>query len=171
MQVINVEIKARCDRLDRIRDILRNKHADFRGEDRQLDTYFTVPSGRLKLREGEIENNLIHYERPDGKGPKTSHCTLYETSGGNALKEILSRAMGVHAVVDKRREIYFLDNVKVHLDRVENLGTFVEIEAQGKEGGMNEALLLDQCRRLMEDLGIEDAQLVSQSYCDLLSGE
>jgi adenylate cyclase class 2 len=70
MRVINVEIKAKSGNQDRIREILKECNADFRGTDHQVDTYFSVSAGRLKLREGEIENNLIYYERPDESGPR-----------------------------------------------------------------------------------------------------
>ena len=76
MRVINVEIKARCPEQERIRNILIGRNAEFIGKDHQLDTYFNVPGGRLKLREGDIENNLIYYERPDWEGPSTSRCIL-----------------------------------------------------------------------------------------------
>ena len=171
MRVINVEIKARCRDQEHIRNILQSRNADFRGEDRQIDTYFASPSGRLKLREGEIENNLIFYERPDEEGPKTSRCILYATGKDPVLKEILERSMGIRVVVDKLREIYFLDNIKVHLDRVEGLGNYVEIEAQSEEGGLAEDYLRRQCERLMEDFGIKKSDLLSDSYLDLLMGE
>lgn len=73
---LNVEIKARCNDHEVIREYLKARDADFRGVDHQIDTYFHVPHGRLKLREGEIENFLIHYERSDQDGPKQSHVTL-----------------------------------------------------------------------------------------------
>ena len=170
MRVINVEIKARCDNPDRIRDILRKKEADFRGTDHQVDTYFNVTRGRLKMREGEIENNLIYYDRPDAEAPKTSRCMLYKTVGDSPLKDMLSWSLGVQTVVDKSREIYFIGNIKIHLDQVDGLGEFVEIEAQGQEGEYSESYLLDQCNDLMEALGIRERDLVSGSYSDLLMG-
>ena len=168
MRVINVEIKACCANQERIREILTERDADFRGVDRQVDTYFSAAVGRLKLREGNIENNLIYYERPDQEGPKTSRCIVAGTHKDSPLKEILSKSMGVMVVVDKQREIYFLENIKIHLDRVEGLGTFVEIEAQSKEGDLSEDHLLGQCSRLMEDFGIDKTDLVSDSYSDLI---
>ncbi len=168
MRVINVEIKAFCSDHQRIRDILSARNAEFRGTDRQIDTYFKSPAGRLKLREGDIENNLIYYERPDRGGPKTSRCILYSTGKDTALKEILAKSMGVQVVVDKQREIYFLDNIKVHLDRVAGLGTFIEIEAQSEEGSLTEDYLEGQCSQLMNELGIAAADLISDSYADLL---
>ena len=168
MKVINVEIKATCNDLERIRRILLERNAKFIGLDHQVDTYFRSSSGRLKLREGNIENNLIWYQRPDQAGPKTSHCVLYKTQKDSALKAILHDAMGVMVVVDKEREIYFLDNIKIHLDKVKGLGTFLEIEAQSEEGDKSEELLNRQCVQLIDELGIRNEDLVNESYSDLL---
>jgi len=168
LRVINVEIKARSKRNDQIRDILISRNADFRGEDHQVDTYFNSSAGRLKLREGSIENNLIFYERPNRGGPKASHCILYRNDPGSSLKMILEKSIGVKVVVDKKREIYFLGNIKVHLDRVSGLGTFIEIEAQSEEGDLGEEYLREQCFALMKDFGIEDSDLLKESYSDLL---
>src|SRR5579859_1997970 len=129
MKHINIEIKARCKNLDRVRKILRAHGAVYKGRDRQVDTYFATSSGRLKLREGEIENSLIHYERSDDERLRLSRITRCDTNGiGVDLKAVLLNALPVLAIVDKRREIYFVDNVKFHLDRVVSLGTFLEIE-------------------------------------------
>ncbi len=171
MRVINVEIKASCKDHERIRDILRSRNAGFRGEDRQVDTYFEVPRGRLKLREGKIENNLIYYERPDRSGPKVSRCMVLPAGKNPGLKEILSRATGVRVEVKKYREIWFLENIKIHLDRVDGLGSFIEIEAQGREGVADQANLEKQCSELMRDLGIRKADLIRESYSDLLTKE
>ncbi len=163
---VNIEIKARCAQPDRIREILRGQGARFHGCDRQVDTYFRVPHGRLKLREGNIENALIFYERPDQKGPKRSDVLMFDTAPDSALKELLVRALGVTIVVDKEREIYFIDNVKFHIDRVQGLGSFVEIEAIGSDS--NRDHLLQQCREYLELFGITESDLVERSYSDLL---
>src|SRR5512142_3412134 len=104
MRVINVEIKARCHHPDRVRDVLRSRQARFAGLDHQVDTYFYVREGRLKLREGNIENSLISYRRGNQAAPKTSDVLLYAVTPNSGLKEILSRVFGVLAVVDKQRE-------------------------------------------------------------------
>jgi predicted adenylyl cyclase CyaB len=168
MKVINVEIKAMCHDHEPIRRIMLEKNAVFVGLDHQVDTYFRTGSGRLKLREGTIENNLIWYQRPDQAGPKTSNCILYKTEKGSILKDILDRTMGVLVVVDKEREIYFIDNIKIHLDRVKGLGTFLEIEAQSEADGLAQETLDRQCRQLMEELGVRTEDLLSDSYSDLL---
>lgn len=76
----------------------------YKGTDRQLDTYFNVSSGRLKLREGEIESALIWYERPDDAGSKVSNVLLYKHLPDASLKEVLSKANGIKVVVDKKRK-------------------------------------------------------------------
>ena len=165
---LNVEIKAHCRAHDRIRRLLLDRSVRFIGEDHQIDTYFRVPHGRLKLREGTIERALIHYARPNEEGPKTSEVLLYEPHPDGALKAILARALGVLVVVDKRREIYFIDNVKFHLDRVDGLGLFVEIEAIDTEGALGSQRLHEQCIHYLSLFDLPSDDLVAVSYSDLL---
>lgn len=167
MRVINVEIKARCADAERVREVLRQRGARFAGADHQVDTYFHVPEGRLKLREGNIENALIFYRRPDQAGPKQSEVALYPVERGAELRAVLAAALGVLVSVDKHREIYYVGNVKFHIDEVQGLGRFVEIEAAGDERA-NREVLLRQCREYMEAFGVDEAALVAESYSDLL---
>ncbi|MBI5065192.1 class IV adenylate cyclase [Candidatus Woesearchaeota archaeon] len=168
MKHVNIEIKAKSENQEQIRTILNNKHADFKGLDHQIDTYFNVNTGRLKLREGNIENHLIYYSREDKEGPKQSNVLLYDSNPKSSLKEVLTRSLGVLAVVDKKREIYFIDNVKFHLDKVENLGTFVEIEAIDSQGVIGRDKLLEQCNFYLNLFKISQEDLISCSYGDLL---
>lgn len=168
MKRLNIEIKARCVNHGRIRQILKSLHADFRGTDHQIDTYFKVNFGRLKLREGNIENFLIFYERGDMEGPKQSDVILYKCAPQSALKEILLKTLGALVTVDKKREIYFVDNVKFHLDTVSGLGTFTEIEAIDSDGTIGKEKLLEQCENYIQLLGVEKSDLVPVSYSDLL---
>jgi len=167
---INVEIKARCNEHDKIRDFLKSRGADFKGTDHQVDTYFKVNNGRLKLREGNIENYLIFYERENKEGPKQSNVNLFKTPSKSSLKDILTRAFGVLIVVDKKREIYFIENVKFHLDTVKDLGTFMEIEAIDSDGSIGKEKLLEQCNNYLKLFSISEDDLVSVSYSDLLLG-
>ena len=112
MNLINIEIKARCSDPDFVRRILKQRNAIFKGVDHQIDTYFNCHHGRLKLREGNIEHHLIHYNREDQAGPKKSIVTLYRPAADSTLKEILIKSLGIFVIVDKKREIYFIDNVK-----------------------------------------------------------
>jgi adenylate cyclase, class 2 len=169
MTHLNVEIKARCRNQDKIRSILKELSADFKGTDHQIDTYFNVPVGRLKLREGSIENHLIYYQRENQHGPKESQVTLFQNDPRSSLKSILQKALGILVSVDKTREIYLLDNVKFHLDSVVTLGSFVEIEAIDFDGAIGKAALYKQCETYMSLLEISSDDLISQSYSDLLN--
>jgi len=168
MAHVNIEIKAKSNNQDEIREILKSKSADFKGVDHQIDTYFKVNNGRLKLREGKIENHLIHYQRENKEGPKQSDVTLFKSDPKSSLKEILTKALGVLVVVDKQREIYFIDNVKFHIDIVEDLGTFVEIEAIDNDGTIGKDKLLEQCQFFLDLFKISQEDLISVSYSDLL---
>jgi adenylate cyclase class 2 len=168
MTHLNVEIKARCGNQDKIRNILKKLNADFKGTDHQLDTYFNVPVGRLKLREGSIENYLIYYQRKNQDDPKESQVTLFQNNPRSSLKSILQKALGILVSVDKTREIYFLDNVKFHLDSVVELGSFIEIEAIDFDGSIDRDVLYKQCEAYMSLLEISSDDLISHSYSDLL---
>jgi len=170
MSHLNIEIKAHCNRTDVIRKILRERSAVFKGIDRQVDTYFNSPNGRLKLREGSIEDSLIHYHRENKVDPKESIVTIYYPIHNSTLKEILTNSLGVLIVVKKKREIYFINNVKFHLDTVDRLGSFIEIEAIDTTGIIGRNKLLSQCEEYMKIFGIQPDDLIRCSYSDMLLG-
>ena len=171
MSFINVEVKARTNNASFIRDFLLKNGADFKGIDEQTDTYFDVPHGRLKLRQGNIENNLIFYNRPNQSGPKQSDFELVAVEDANVLRDILTKAMGIKVVVQKRREIYFIDNVKFHLDSLEGLGNFVEIEASNRYNPVAIEKLYEQCEYYERMFGIEEDDLINVSYSDMFLGD
>jgi predicted adenylyl cyclase CyaB len=168
MTQLNIEIKAKSNNQNWVREILNSHHAKFKGVDNQVDTYFKVSSGRLKLREGNIENSLVHYDREDKEGPKQSNVTFYKSSEKSSLKKILTRSLGILVVVDKSREIYFIDNVKFHIDSVKDLGSFVEIEAIDPDGTIGKEKLFEQCNYYLDLFKIRKEDLISNSYSDLL---
>lgn len=168
MSILNIEIKARFDQPDRIRKILDEHNANFKGTDHQIDTYFDVPEGRLKLRKGTIENNLIFYKRDNQAGPKSSSINLVPAEHPQKLHALLDNALGTKVVVDKKREIYFINNVKFHIDTVKELGNFVEIEAIDKDGTIGEEKLRKQCQKYLDLFDIADDQLIAHSYSDML---
>ena len=142
--------------------------AEFRGIDLQVDTYFNVTNGRLKLREGNIENNLIYYERPNTPGAKESSFQLVPVPAAKALKEVLTKSLGVKIVVKKKREIYFIKNVKFHIDEVESLGNFAEIEASDLYSDLHKEELQKQCNFYLNEFKIKREDLISVSYSDML---
>jgi predicted adenylyl cyclase CyaB len=165
---LNVEIKAACAQPAEVRRWLLAAGANFRGTDHQTDTYFKVSDGRLKLRQGTIENALIHYQRCNDAAPKGSAVTMTDVPPNSSLKQVLTEALGVLVEVVKQREIYFIDNVKFHIDEVPGLGSFVEIEAIDLQGDLGESYLHRQCRHYMQLLNIADSDLQALSYSDML---
>ncbi len=168
MKLKNYEFKARAEDIDKLEQKLHDLNPLFRGEDQQTDTYFNVPSGRLKLREGNIENALILYDRPDVANSKQSEIVLYRHAPDKSLKEILTKAFGIKVVVNKTRKIYFIDNVKFHFDQVEKLGTFIEVEAIDETGEISAGELKGQCDRYFSYFNLKIADYVSKSYSDLI---
>ena len=170
MQKHLVEIKARTTRTAEQRALLLAKGAESKGMDHQIDHYFNVPEGRLKLRSGNIEHSLIFYRRSNQAGPKDSSVALTKIGTqelADSFASTLGKALGTWVKVDKQREIYFIDNVKFHLDEVIGLGSFIEIEAIGDSADQREELLR-QCQEYIAYLGIREDELVENSYSDLL---
>jgi len=168
MSFLNVEIKAKCTAPDFIREYLLSHQAEFKGIDQQTDTYFNVNKGRLKLREGNIENNLIYYERADQHGPKNSNFNLVKINDTEGLKEVLIKSIGIKVIVKKKREIYYIKNVKFHIDEVEGLGSFVEIEAGNILANLSNNDLTAQCNFYLKEFKIRAEDLIEVSYSDML---
>ena len=168
MSILNIEFKASTNNLAGLETLLQQYSPLFIGEDHQVDTYFNISPGRLKLREGTIENALIHYEREDTAGAKASHVLLYHHKPDKVLKDILIKTLGIKAVVDKRRRIYFIDNVKFHFDTVDGLGTFVEVEAIDKDGSIGKEKLQEQCNKYAALFEIAEEDYCSVSYSDMV---
>jgi adenylate cyclase class 2 len=168
MKILNFEFKARTRDLKNSEAQLLVLNPKFIGEDNQTDTYFNVTHGRLKLREGNIENSLIWYKRQNIAGAKQSDVLLYQHSPDKTLKEILIKLHGIKVVVHKRRRIYFADNVKFHFDTVRKLGTFIEVEAIDNSGKVSIEKLKEQCNRYAELFNIRPRDYVSFSYCDMV---
>jgi len=168
MAFLNVEIKAGCTDPSSIRQYLILNGAEFKGLDEQTDTYFNVPNGRLKLREGNIENNLIYYERTNQAGPKNSRFNLVKIEDAAGLKEVLTKSIGIKVVVKKKREIYYIHNVKFHIDEVPGLGSFVEIEAGNILADLSQEQLKEQCNFYLDEFGIKATDIIDVSYSDML---
>src|SRR3989344_4259243 len=170
MSHINIEIKARYFLHNHAKDELRLRDAKYLGLDHQVDTYFKVPQGRLKLRQGNIENALVYYIREDIKGPKKSDVLLYNLpkKGTKILKQILSNVLETLVVVDKNREIYIKDNLKFHLDSVKGLGEFIEIEAIDKESNIPQEDILKDVNYYLDLFQVKKDDLIEGSYSDML---
>lgn len=164
----NVEIKAR------VRDPqnLLAKAAELADSNpeliKQRDTFFEAKQGRLKLRDFRNgKGELIRYQRPDATGPKVSDYAITRTDDPEGLAAVLTHALGTIGVVTKTRTLLLAGRTRIHIDEVENLGWYMELEvvlAQGDSPQEGEK----EARQLMADLGIDEADLVEGAYLDLL---
>ncbi len=164
----NIEIKARDRDPARTLELALGLGAADEGDLQQRDTYFEGARGRLKLREQEPgEDELIEYRRADEAGARASSYTRVRVAAAAELREALDAALGTLVVVTKRRRLLLRDNVRIHLDDVEGLGGFIELEAvAGPESDL--AAEQAQVAELRERLEIGDDALVGESYSDLL---
>jgi homotetrameric cytidine deaminase len=163
----NVELKARDP--DPARSLARARAvgAEDHGELRQRDTYFAAPRGRLKLREQEPGGaELIAYERSDAAEARESRYRIAPVSDGPALRDALAAALGVTVVVDKRRRLLIWEGVRIHLDDVEGLGAFVELEGVAPAGSDLSAEAA-RVARLRAALEIADEAIEAAGYADL----
>lgn len=165
-----VELKAEVDGLTVIRDRLVDYGAEKIGVFHQIDTYYGVPKGRLKLREveGKTDAELIYYERENAVEPKKSSVFILSIAKPKSFKRILKRIMTVKAVVDKTREIYFYKGVQIHLDKVEGLGSFIEFERKTSQDPKRQKKDLQKLEKLRKILDISRKSLQRLSYSDLI---
>ena len=168
MNIKNFEFKAKIGNIETFENKLLELNPKLHGEDHQIDTYFNVKIGRLKLREGNIENALINYIRENTADSKKSEVILYQHEPNKALKEILELQLGIKIVVDKVRKIYFIDNVKFHFDNVKGLGTFMEVEAIDYDNSISLEKLKEQCDYYFSFFELNKSNLIEKSYSDLI---
>jgi predicted adenylyl cyclase CyaB len=164
----NIEIKARLADPEALLETARKLATAPPEIIQQTDTFFQVSAGRLKVREfADGSGELIFYRRPDTEGPKTSDYAISRTSDGAALRQVLAAVLPVRGVVRKTRRLLMAGRTRIHLDQVEKLGSFLELEVvldEGEDPARAEAEAADLMRRL----GITSADLVSGAYIDLL---
>ncbi|MGQ3001657.1 MAG: class IV adenylate cyclase [Hydrogenophaga sp.] len=165
----NVEIKARLDNFSAVaaKAAAMADHGPIAIA--QDDTFFRCDNGRLKLRVfSETEGELIFYRRTDRQGPKESFYVRSPTASPASLREALTLAHGEIGRVIKDRTLYLLGRTRIHLDKVQGLGDFLELEVVLEDGEPLEAGVRE-AHRLMADLGIAPSQLVGGAYVDLLA--
>lgn len=166
---LNVEIKVRYSRTDKTAQVISSLNAEFQGVNHQVDTYFKVPSGRLKLRQQDLSHDyLVFYDREDTTTPKESNYLVASVHDVIGVLNVLGAALGVRTVVRKKREFWLWQNVRIFLDEVEQLGSFLEFEVVCEnEIEIDEAY--SKIKYLMQLFGIRDKDLVAVSYSDMQS--
>ncbi len=167
----NIEIKAR------LRDLAALSHRAEELSDTpvqvipQEDTFFNVPQGRLKLRQlAPDRGQLIYYERTDTAGPKRSNYLIAETADPIALKKTLAAALGIRGMIRKTRSLYLVGQTRIHVDEVEGLGQFMELEVvlrPDQSEAEGEAIAAD----LMSKLGVDELDLLQGAYMDLVENK
>ncbi|XP_070158744.1 uncharacterized protein [Polyergus mexicanus] len=173
----NIEIKARIQDIDRV--ILKAK--ELSNSDGQIitqhDIFFNAKKSRLKLRKFEDGTaELISYVRPNTTGPKISlynKASIYEDTV-NLIERILSSSIGVTGVVKKTRHIYIVGRTRIHIDNVDNLGNFIELEVMMRSDDKNitdcdQETAEKSAADLMKALSIKEEDLIAEAYVDLLS--
>lgn len=166
----NIEIKSRVEDLDKLKKIVEPLSDTPCEILSQEDTFFNTPKGRLKLRKFTPEHGeLIYYERKDAPDPQPSNYLISETNDTQTLKTVLMSALGIRGIVRKQRWLYKIGNVRIHLDQVEGLGSFLELEVvlapgQSPDAGVTTAMAF------MQKLGVRKSDLVEGAYIDLLDG-
>ncbi len=164
----NIEIKAYLHQFEHCLQVAKTL-ANTSGEIiEQEDIFFHSNTGRLKLRIfDQNHGQLIFYQRDNLSGPKSSHYEISTTSEPQQLKTVLANAYPIRGIVKKIRTLYLIGRTRLHLDQVDGLGNFIELEvvmqeAESPETGIAEA------HDLMQKLGIDQADLIDCAYIDLL---
>jgi adenylate cyclase class IV len=169
----NLETKARCGDLAELARVLERAGARFAGRLEQTDTYFAVPVGRLKLREYTHEHpggrsmsgaELIRYERPDAARARVSDYVRTPIDDPLDCRQKLADDNGIRGVVRKRRDLWLVHSTRVHLDSVDGLGQFVELETVF--GDETEAAYRAEHDRICAVVGIDERDLLAGSYID-----
>lgn len=164
---VNLELKARIASLEAAEARARASGLQFRVILPQVDTYFRVADGRLKLREQKGgPSELIYYERSEDTSERLSTYHTEPVADPARLVQLLSRALGILAVVAKERHLYFYRGARVHLDEVRGLGLFVEFEVPADAQGTEEIM-----KELRQLFGIGEADVIKNSYSDMIIGE
>ncbi len=165
-----VEMKARMDSLYDVRTQLLESGARRVGVFHQVDTYYRVPKGRLKLREVSEETaaQLVYYERENVAEPKRSTVFLITIPQPQKFKRFVEQVVGIRGVVDKIREIYSYDGTQIHLDTVGDLGSFVEFERGTCNDPKDQKDDLQRLEQLRVELNIDRRNLEKRSYIDMI---
>ncbi len=157
-------VKAKCNNPAMLEKILLKNGAKFIGTDVQNDVYFNTAVGKLKLRQGNLENILIHYERAKANTLMQTRVYVFQA---NPDKKKINSLYGTREVIGefkKERKIFFIDNVKIHLDKTDTNDYFIEIEAIDADGKFDTEYLQKQCEHYLSMLNIKEKDILADGY-------
>ncbi|XP_035661979.1 uncharacterized protein LOC118406192 [Branchiostoma floridae] len=164
----NIEIKARVHDVTSLHKLASELSQSQGSQLVQEDTFFCVPRGRLKLRHLKgCPSELISYDRPDQQGPKESVFFIAKVQNPEEIKVTLGHALGIRGIVRKLRTLYLVGQTRIHVDNVENLGHYMELEVMmqpGQSADEGEQI----ANELMEKLGVKSCDLIDTAYIDML---
>ncbi len=160
-------LKARAHDLTTLEKILLASNAWFIGSDNQKDTYFRIGNGKLKLRQGTVENLITHYERIDEEGIERTIVYRYDLNPSPNEIQSLFKAHEVIGTIEKERKIYYAGDVKVHLDTLPDNNLFVELEAIDRTDIVDLNTLRQRCLAVKKLLRIKDEDLLKTGYLPL----
>jgi predicted adenylyl cyclase CyaB len=166
----NIEIKARAHQFDTLRERAAALASDAPLIFRQQDFFYDVPTGRLKLRQFDdgTPSELIFYQRDDRDGPKVSYYSRSPVTNAEAMHTLLAQALTTRGIVSKERHVYLVGRTRIHLDRVDGLGDFIELEVLlGQDD--DEAAGEREAHDMFARLGVRESDLVPVAYVDLLA--
>ena len=165
----NLEIKAHCKNTDKTEELIKKIATSFLGTDHQIDTYFFTKNGRFKLRESSLSGSyLIPYIRNDQTNAKLSLYEKIDVENAKNVKSIFENLLGIDVIVKKKRKIYLFKNVRIHLDEISNLGSFIEFEAVFDKSNSNEKEENEKINFLLNYLDVKQEDLISKSYENLM---
>ena len=165
---VNIEIKARVTNIEALKARIESLYNIKPKEILQVDTFFSIEKGRLKLRSfSKDKGELIFYERNNSTGPKRSDYYIYKTDEPETLNQVLKLYLGIRGVVRKKRLLFLVGNTRIHLDEVENLGSFLELEVVVSPG-QNEYEGKQIAEDFMRKLEVNERDLIDLAYIDLL---
>ena len=164
----NIEIKAKVRNIEDLRSKIEDLYNIKAEKIFQVDTFFNIEKGRLKLRTfSNTKGELIYYLRNNSAGPKRSNYFIYKTDNPEELKKLLEISLGIRGVVRKKRLLYLVENTRIHLDEVEELGSFLELEVVlNPEQNENEGKQI--AKGFMRKLELDEKDLIDLAYIDLL---
>ncbi len=164
----NIEIKAHARDWHKLYEIVRSESDTPGTIIRQIDTFFNVMRGRLKLRQiGDHHGELIFYKREDCDGPRVSNYQIFPTEHPNTLRDLMTAALGIRGVVAKTRNLFWIGQTRIHLDEVDGLGRFIELEVVLRSDQVESNGSKVACE-IMNLLSICENDIIQCSYMDLL---
>ena len=167
----NIEIKARAHQFDQLRERAAALATEPPLIFRQQDFFYDVPTGRLKLRQFDdgTPAELIFYQRDDRDGPKVSYYSRSPVTNPEAMHALLAQALNTRGIVNKERHVYLVGRTRIHLDRVDGLGDFIELEVLLGTGRRRSRRREGSRTRCSRSLACRQSDLVPVAYVDLLS--